>query len=103
MRVVYSDETGVGDIATEPNVVVAAVIIHGDFQVPPLYDDVRAIKEEFLKGMQPIERELYEFKGGKLFGQIDRPGRKRDAARLCWTAYQIRSSCVRRRYGQNRL
>jgi hypothetical protein len=47
VRLVYFDESGTGEENSQPIVVVAAVVVHGD-------EEMRGIKKERSRNLQPI-------------------------------------------------
>jgi hypothetical protein len=64
VRLVYFDESGTGAEASEPIVVVAAVVINGDEQAREINKDVR----EIYKLLPTGKRDRFEFKAARLFG-----------------------------------
>lgn len=69
----FSDETGTGDIQTQPIVVVAAVTINPDTQ----WNDVHGHMERLVENFVPQDkRENFEFHASDLFGQLKRGNNK---------------------------
>ncbi|MFI5398652.1 MAG: DUF3800 domain-containing protein [Candidatus Binatia bacterium] len=67
MRVIYSDEAGIGDERVEPITVVAAVIVHPDDQ----WSGISEAIEQILHDLVPAEKHAtFEFKAGRLFSRI---------------------------------
>ncbi len=67
MRIVYSDEAGVGDEKEEPILVVAAFLVHPDQQWPWVKQAADALLYKYV----PTEsRESFEFKASRLFAQL---------------------------------
>jgi hypothetical protein len=69
VRVVYSDESGVGPERHEPLTVVAGLMLNLDSQWHPLLESIEQALREFL-GQEDISR--YEIKGKNLYQQIRR-------------------------------
>lgn len=68
VRVVYSDETGIGDsIRKEPITLVAAIMLNMDSQWSPIKNDVECALSSL---MTPERAARYELKGKKLFSGI---------------------------------
>jgi uncharacterized protein DUF3800 len=67
LRVVYSDESGVGNIDKEPITVVAAIVINMDRDWDSIEKDLRAITEESPNALLEKNRSL---KGRKLYSII---------------------------------
>ncbi len=44
MRLIYFDEAGIGSIKAEPITTVAAVVVHGDREMPVVNAKVRAFR-----------------------------------------------------------
>jgi hypothetical protein len=69
MKIIYSDEAGIGDEAIEPILVVAGVIIDGDRQWPLVESEIQRILDTYI----PKERQPnFEFKASRLFGQLSK-------------------------------
>ena len=68
VRLIYSDEAGVGDEAIEPITVVAAIVVEGDHQAFVIEKEIQAIREDLVP--QEI-RQFFEFKGNRLFSRLD--------------------------------
>ncbi len=64
VRLIYSDETGVGSEADDPLTVVAAVLIHADEQWGPIETAIRALETDLVP---PRRHGRYEFKASRLF------------------------------------
>ena len=65
----FSDETGTGDIQTQPIIVVAAVTINPDTQ----WNDVHSHMNRLVETLVPEnQRENFEFHASKLFGKLKR-------------------------------
>ena len=79
MRIVYSDEAGVGDGAVEPITVVAAIVVHADSQAEPIE---HAVDQILLDLIPPEERETFEFKANKLFARRDKGNNEQRLRRL---------------------
>jgi hypothetical protein len=67
VRVVYSDESGVGNLAKEPITVVAAIVINMDRDWDSIETDLRKIAEEASSALLDKNRSL---KGRKLYSII---------------------------------
>jgi hypothetical protein len=69
VRVIYSDETGVGSITDEPYAVVAVIMLNMNSQWHPVSEAMQAA----LLGVMPAERAArYEIKWKRLFSEIRR-------------------------------
>jgi hypothetical protein len=69
VRIIYSDEAGIGDEVVEPILVVAAVMIDGDHQWPVIDFVIQGILDKYV----PAERrDSFEFKASRLFGQLSK-------------------------------
>jgi hypothetical protein len=69
VRVVYSDESGVGSIKDEPFSLVTAIMVNMDSQWHPINDAIDGI----LRGVMSPERAArYEIKGKRLFSEVQR-------------------------------
>ena len=67
VRLIYSDEAGIGDETIEPITVVAATVIHADQQWPLINNAIEKIVEELV----PENRRVtFEFKASALFAQL---------------------------------
>jgi hypothetical protein len=64
VRLVYFDESGTGEENSQPIVVVAAVVVHGDEEMRGINKDVR----EIYNLLPSNKRDRFEFKASKLFG-----------------------------------
>jgi Protein of unknown function (DUF3800) len=67
VRLIYSDESGVGDVRVEPITVVAAIMINADTQWKLIEAEVMAILD-----LLPPHKRGDEFKGSRLFGQLSK-------------------------------
>jgi hypothetical protein len=70
MRLIYFDEAGTGSIEKEPITTVAAIVVHGDREMPIINAKVRAIRNQLPTNKQ---RE-FEFKADKMFGHVRKFG-----------------------------
>lgn len=66
MRLIYFDETGIGSEREEAITVVAAVIVHGDKQMPLINAEAKRIRDNL-----PVEkRSNFEFKANAMFSHF---------------------------------
>jgi hypothetical protein len=70
MRLIYFDEAGIGSIEDEPITTVAAVVVHGDREMPLVNSKVRSIRAKFSIKSQHD----FEFKADKMFSHIRKFG-----------------------------
>lgn len=69
MRIIYSDEAGVGDEIIEPITVVAATIVQADQQWGRIETDIKNIISDLVLER---DRDTFEFKASKLFAQLSK-------------------------------
>jgi len=69
MRLIYSDEAGVGDATHEPFTVVAAVVIHPDEQWGGVNSAINSIVDGLVSEQS---RPAFEFKAARLFKRRDK-------------------------------
>lgn len=76
VRVVYSDESGTGNIRVEPITVVAAVMLNMDSQWEPVSKDLRMIVND--NAARPFLRHGREFKGSRLLKMAPKHAKARE-------------------------
>jgi uncharacterized protein DUF3800 len=69
MRLVYSDEAGIGDVKIEPIVVVAAIAIHGDDQSGPIEKEIQGIMDDLVPKKS---HDTFEFRASRLFSHLSK-------------------------------
>jgi len=78
VRLIYFDEAGTGSIAREPITTVAAVIVHGDREMPL----INARSRELRNLLPEQSRNDFEFKADKMFRKIRKGGNESLYAKL---------------------